>query len=91
MSSLLKRIANARDVLREARKLNCTCSNFSIQYDGCMCAKAKEMAKAEKDLQTLIDSIGGEVKGDVFVTNKEDLPPTPVLDVRLADNTIGDR
>ena len=69
----LKRIVDARDALQEAYKLKCTCSGFSLQYDRCMCAKAKGMAGAEKELQSAIDALQVIAVGkDVLITNEDE-------------------
>ena len=53
----LERIAKARDGLCSAKEKSCICSGFSLQYDGCMCAKSKEIIDAKYELNAAVDSI----------------------------------
>lgn len=53
----LERIKNAKDALDIARSKSCSCSGFSLQYDGCMCSKSKEIIDAKYELGAAINSI----------------------------------
>jgi len=66
----LRHIVEARNALQEANEVKCICSGFSLQYDGCMCAKAKGVAKAEKELQSAINALQvTAVDKDLLITN----------------------
>lgn len=48
----------ARDALREAVKVRCTCSGFVIQYEGhCCCERGKQVNAAEGKLTQAIDAL----------------------------------
>ena len=48
INSLTKSAESARDAMLEAKQTKCTCSGFSLQYDGCMCERSKKLSKARK-------------------------------------------
>ena len=54
---ILKLIKEARDVLIKARNINCTCSGFVLQYEGCLCGASQKVIAAEKHLWRLIEQI----------------------------------
>ena len=48
INSLVENAESARDAMLEATQTKCTCSGFSLQYDGCMCERSKKLSKARK-------------------------------------------
>lgn len=51
-------VTAARDALREAAKVRCTCSGFVIQYEGgCVCESGKGKRAAEDRLKQAIDAL----------------------------------
>ena len=54
----LAAVKAARDALREAAKVRCTCSGFVIQYEGgCCCESGKGKRAAEDRLKQAIDGL----------------------------------
>ncbi len=54
----LAAVKAARDALREAVKVRCTCSGFVIQYEGhCCCERGKLVSAAEGKLTQAIDAL----------------------------------
>ena len=54
----LAAVKAARDALREAAKVRCTCSGFVIQYEGgCCCESGKGKRAAEDRLKQAIDAL----------------------------------
>lgn len=47
----------ARDDLRAAEKMGCTCSGFVVQVEGCCCERSKRKRDAEDRLKLLLDRI----------------------------------
>ena len=51
-------VRDARDALREATKVRCTCSGFVIQYEGgCVCERGKARSAAKGRLTQAIDAL----------------------------------
>ena len=41
-----------------ARALRCTCSSFALQYEGgCHCERGRNIAKAQKEIEAVLDKI----------------------------------
>jgi hypothetical protein len=54
----LAAVKAARDALREAAKVRCTCSGLVIQYEGgCCCESSKGKRAAEDRLKQAIDAL----------------------------------
>ena len=54
----LSGIAEARDKVKEAEKIECTCSGFVLQCEGvCRCAKGRAVVSAKAELANLINAI----------------------------------
>ena len=47
----------ARDALRAAEEMCCSCSGFVVQVEGCCCERSKRRREAEARLKQIIDRI----------------------------------
>jgi len=53
----LERIKEAKDLLTEAEKLDCVCSSFVKQYEGCVCERGQKVRLAKDRLQMALNGI----------------------------------
>lgn len=57
-SALLDGIRTARNNLRKAEAMKCTCSGFVLQYEGgCQCEQRLAIIKAQRALNDAINAI----------------------------------
>lgn len=54
---MLDAIKSARDAIATARDMECTCSGFVRQYEGCLCKRAHALEAAEKHFWNLVGSL----------------------------------
>lgn len=53
----IKQIKDARDAVERARNIQCECSGFVLQYEGCLCKRAHALDAAKKHFWQLIGSL----------------------------------
>ena len=63
ISAEVEDVVNAYRAIQKAKLVKCTCSGFSLQYDGCMCARTTDLRDAEGLLMSALESLADEVDG----------------------------
>lgn len=51
MKIKLKELSDASTAIRDATAVECTCTGFALQYEGCTCGRREGINKAEDALR----------------------------------------
>lgn len=53
----VRKLRDFREELKEAEKMRCNCSGFTIQYEGCQCGRRKKINEIKEKIMNIVDAI----------------------------------
>jgi hypothetical protein len=57
LKALIDVLIQAREALKEARNIKCTCARIDVQMGGCGCGAENKVLAAEKHLWALLEDL----------------------------------